>query len=581
MRRCTWATTVTAGLMLLACGDDSGSGGAGGSTATTTAGPTTTTTAGPTTTTVGQTTTSSTATATASTSTGMGGEGGQGGAGTWICDPAWYDEQPPNEFCDCECGLPDPDCANPQAPVFGCFQGETCDAGGTCVNITGENDCENLVDDDQDGLIDCDDQECFGQPGCPPTGWECPGYFYDQHPISSTCECNCGIPDPDCGDAGIVTSDCGINEACVNDACTPSTGEICDNGVNDDGDGQIDCQDVDCAGLANCPPLGWVCPPEWYAEEPDGFGYCDCSCGGEDPDCAEQPALPVFGCAPGETCGPGDMGVCSVPSGEICDNGVDDDGGGDVDCLDSECLGFPGCAPATWTCPIAYWDEQAPFEFCDCNCGGDDPDCASVPSPAYGCGPADECAAGVCTPSLGEVCDNGVNDDDDQVIDCNDPECFADPACAVPGAWTCDPGLFNEPFPGEVCDCECGAPDPDCQVPGAPVYGCQPFEFCDAGGSCAAPPEVCDDFFDNDGDGDTDCADSDCAGFPSCVAGWTCAPSWFGTGDGCDCGCGLVDPDCADATAGSCQFCGLPGSCSTPPNVCPGTIDPNNNAVCL
>lgn len=33
------------------------------------------------------------------------------------------------------------------------------------------------------------------------------------------------------------------------------------------------------------------------------------------------------------------------PTGEICDNGIDDDGDGDIDCDDSDCSGFPACAP--------------------------------------------------------------------------------------------------------------------------------------------------------------------------------------------------------------------------------------------
>ena len=48
------------------------------------------------------------------------------------------------------------------------------------------------------------------------------------------------------------------------------------------------------------------------------------------------------------------------------------------------------------------------------------------------------------------------------------------------------------------------------------------------------------------------------------VAGWNCSAGFFGTDDGCDCGCGAADPDCAGAgvsTAGEgvgvegCEFC--------------------------
>ena len=61
---------------------------------------------------------------------------------------------------------------------------------------------------------------------------------------------------------------------------------------------------------------------------------------------------------------------------------------------------------------------------------------------------------------------------------------------------------------------------------------------------------------------------------------WTCDPSYYDeVGDLCDCGCGAPDPDCADATAGSCDFCDDPGSCS--PGACPSNIDPANNATCL
>src|SRR5262249_42146218 len=83
---------------------------------------------------------------------------------TWVCDPAFYDEEPANEYCDCECGAPDPDCTNPAAPVENCSAGEKCDANGLCVPATGEI-CGNTMDDDGDGLTDCFDMGCLGQPG--------------------------------------------------------------------------------------------------------------------------------------------------------------------------------------------------------------------------------------------------------------------------------------------------------------------------------------------------------------------------------------------------------------------------------
>ncbi len=60
--------------------------------------------------------------------------------------------------------------------------------------------------------------------------------------------------------------------------------------------------------------------------------------------------------------------------------------------------------------------------------------------------------------------------------------------------------------------------------------------------------------------------------------GWTCRTEYYGTSDGCDCGCGVIDPDCADGTVASCDYCGLSGSCSF--LWCPGDIDPAQNWHC-
>ena len=63
-------------------------------------------------------------------------------------------------------------------------------------------------------------------------------------------------------------------------------------------------------------------------------------------------------------------------------------------------------------------------------------------------------------------------------------------------------------------------------------------------------------------------------------AGWTCLPWFYGAADGCDCGCGVIDLDCADATVASCEWCSYPGSCSPIDFDCPGDIDPAQNWLC-
>lgn len=60
--------------------------------------------------------------------------------------------------------------------------------------------------------------------------------------------------------------------------------------------------------------------------------------------------------------------------------------------------------------------------------------------------------------------------------------------------------------------------------------------------------------------------------------GWNCDAQFYGDG-ACDCGCGVIDVDCPDATVASCEFCDAAGSCNTGP--CPGTINPVDNATCV
>ena len=94
------------------------------------------------------------------------------------------------------------------------------------------------------------------------------------------------------------------------------------------------------------------------------------------------------------------------------------------------------------------------------------------------------------------------------------------------------------------------------------------------GNGVVDPGEACDD-------GNTE-ADDGCS--PICEIdqnlGWSCNPNYYGSDDGCDCGCGIFDPDCDDASVSSCLFCSAPGGCNTTGS-CPGMIDPANNAVCL
>jgi hypothetical protein len=75
--------------------------------------------------------------------------------------------------------------------------------------------------------------------------------------------------------------------------CMQLLSEICDNGTDDEGDGQTDCDDLDCASDPNCVPTEDC---DNFVDD-DGDGALDCS----DTDCAAD-----FACAlPGELSGSG------------------------------------------------------------------------------------------------------------------------------------------------------------------------------------------------------------------------------------------------------------------------------------
>jgi hypothetical protein len=79
------------------------------------------------------------------------------------------------------------------------------------------------------------------------------------------------------------------------------------------------------------------------------------------------------------------------------------------------------------------------------------------------------------------------------------------------GAGTCNPGAPQSCSP---YSCDGSGCKKSCSVPA----DCAPGFVCGAGGLCVRPPEDCMNGVDDDGDGQIDCADTDCQ------AGFTCVP---------------------------------------------------------
>ena len=192
-----------------------------------------------------------------------------------------------------------------------------------------------------------------------------------------------------------------------------------------------------------------------------------------------------------------------------------------------------------WTCPSGYYGLG---DGCDCGCGVFDPDCQNDSSNACDyCDSVGSCSGGTCP---------GAIDPNNNAV------------CDVETAWTCDLALYDG---GDGCDCGCGLIDLDCNGNGS-INAC---DTCNQPGSCA-PPDT------------TSCVgvintvnNSTC----SPVLGWTCDPSYYAANDGCDCGCGVKDPDCNGGEVDACEFCNEAGSCAEGEDNC-ASIDPKDTSVC-
>jgi hypothetical protein len=311
----------------------------------------------------------------------------------------------------------------------------------------------------------------------------------------------------------------------------------------------------------------WLCDAANY-----GNGTCDCGCGAVDIDCKSQQAdacdfCPIDACTTIFDCStiePDDNSVCTT-------------------------------APRTWTCDARLYHDGVQ---CDCGCGFRDPDCSA--SDIAACDACDD--PGSCSH---QVCPGTINATSNAL--CGKP--------TPPPAWRCDPSQYAD---AKMCDCGCGAPDPDCSD-NKP----ETCERCDCGvqcpgavdqkdtTKCAPPPpgwtcrpEAYADFKCDCGCGamDIDCIPDmycmDCDGCPNAYCGrldpnditkcddrplppnWTCPPETYWDG-ACDCGCGARDYDCASSLELACDHCNDPGSCSTVEcAVMPNPINSNDNSGC-
>ncbi len=273
--------------------------------------------------------------------------------------------------------------------------GQPCSAlGGTCVGSTcactnpggvveaSEATCDDMKDNDCDGLVDCKDQSCGGKT-CGAAGMLCAG---------SSCQCggnggtaeaterSCGDGHDndcdflvDCADTDCNQKACSLTgKSCQGGTCTCTAGggvvqateTLCGDTKDNDCNGKTDCGDPSCDGLA-CGGVGKICVANaCVCQVPGGTvevtetlcsdgkdndcdGLLDC----DDPDC-DTKLCSGFGlrCSGLKCkCTGGQVGGTYEVSETTCGDGLDNDCNGSADCDDSNCLSQK-CGPHSYCC---------------------------------------------------------------------------------------------------------------------------------------------------------------------------------------------------------------------------------------
>lgn len=261
--------------------------------------------------------------------------------------------------------------------------------------------CSDGCSNDSDTFVDCMDFDCDtfctdgGPPGDVPPAPACDGGAMPEDNAAACADgcSNDGDPFADCNDfdcCGVVT--CPADTVCGMRGSENTAGACADTSDND-GDGFTDCDDFDCGPFCrDGGMMGGACDAAMAPENTAAACSDGCSNDGDRfVDCADFDCDRFCGLDAGPPAGACDGGMMAENTVAACSDGCSNDGDRFADCDDFDCCGVVACSTGS---------------------------CARDAGPRRDAGP-------VTPENTDALCRDGISNDGDTFIDCEDRDCCA------------------------------------------------------------------------------------------------------------------------------------------------------------
>ncbi len=369
--------------------------------------------------------------------------------------------------------------------VNGCYSGNGYAVREVIVTIDQCSEvCDNGIDDDHDGLIDCADPDCSNLFGIATTATSPTICFGESTTISALASSGFGPYTYEWSNGlgiGISHNISPVASTTYTVTATGSTGcsatatlnivvnicaENCTDGIDNDGDGLIDCADPDCGINATAAAANATCGNingQVSIVPSGGSGNYEFSANNS----TWQASNNFSGVAPGShtyyvrnavdnSC-PVSVSASVADGCENCTDGIDNDGDGLIDCADSNCsptLTISSsqslCLGSTANLSVSATGANGPYTISWSNGlgTGNTKNVSPLATTTYtvtatgsvGC--TNTAQVTVTVTPCPENCLDGIDNDGDGLVDCADPDCQAvGMPHLVPDVFTSCPGV--------------------------------------------------------------------------------------------------------------------------------------------